>query len=459
MTTKTVDGFAESVAIHSIVTNDEHDVLYRAQEAALEVIHYGALPCYSDEYIATIKGIKWTLIYGYNQTYKFCSILISIPHRIQIVVFCICNFVFGWAYSPISNMFAPITNRIYPVNPINGLRHFTLINRYIEKFLGDYIFYPLNASGMTKTFENLMNTNIGINEPVDEVVTDITQHNKVLLNPKNEVEFNYRAKTVISSKINAFSVPAGGMVVYSQLVKELHGALSRTHKIIQETKVQLPDGSVATIGLENITLKDVLASLVGHEMTHVASRHCITRMMEKLALSIIAFVGKIALKIYLLTSNNKGCRQLSSIEGFNSSETNSQHLAVYKICACLIDKIQNLRSLFTSRRNEYEADVTGIYFSSQAGYNPLGALYLHEFFLQNGDDRSNFLRRWLEPLFTHPCEENRKLAILAAIAELTPDKLRGKLTISGKNETYNSAYSGTALQFTNHLEKLLTLGG
>jgi len=242
-------------------------------------------------------------------------------------------------------LLATIRDVVFPLNPINAKRHFIFLPRRVEKFLGDHIFFPLHTARFMPTKAVLQSTSIPVAQLVNNVVKRLCQHNQDLLNPyPKEARFNYRVTTVSSPAIKAFALPGGSMVVGSQLVKQLHTCiLSRE---IRESSIPLASGSVVKVDLSRVTLEDALASLVGHEMTHIASRHWI-----------------------------QGCA--------------------------------------SRQQEEYEADVTGAYLAHRAGYRSVGALYMQEFLCRFSRDFG----------YTHPCVENRKRALFAAIAAFDPQSL------------------------------------
>jgi Zn-dependent protease with chaperone function len=315
------------------------------------------------------------------------------------------------------NQFAPIDqayNFVYPVNIVNGKRHIVILPRTWEKSLGDNLLFPLSTWEFTKT--NAASHGETLQTTVDRVVASLLapNENKELLNPplapialfdniawvaqaalsyvlpKDELldeepleapkDFEYKMEVMKHSSINAFCVPGGKMVVFSGLIEELDHALQ--NNIIKESKIAFKDGSIATVNLEGVTREDVLAALIGHEMTHAASRHGFTLSIESL---------------------------LNEISGF---------LELTSSIGCY------LFSAFVSRKNEFECDVTGAYLASKAGYDPRGAIYLEELFLQGQPQQVQCLERIAEPLFSHPHGSKRLRAVFTAISTFAPESLK-----------------------------------
>jgi hypothetical protein len=418
-----------------------HADLYRAQTMAGEVFGSSLFPCYSPEHVKSQAGFKGKMLWCYSRAYDgACVVGRGVDAIISTVQYVVSKILFVGGY-----VFRPITNAIYPVNPINGRRHFVLIPRSVEKVLGDWVFYPLATSGMRNTRELLPGGKESIANKVNACFQRLLKANKALLNPDSEkTQFDYRVKTVPSSQVNAFAVPAGGMVVFSQLVKEIEGAIK--NKDIKETKVTFADGSSAIVDFKDVKAEDVLAALMGHEMTHVASRHSIVSLVASAIRSIVLTVGRLILIVYL-KSTDEEYRALAKKAVLNEDQRAALEFYSFlnDIFAWVENRVKQFSGLFNSRKNEYEADVTGTYFAHKAGFNPLGALYLQAVLHEDG--AFDFFHKYFEFLFTHPYGENRKRAIFAAIGEIDPQALKGRVQWNIAQNGYNFDRSSPAVQY------------
>ena len=92
--------------------------------------------------------------------------------------------------------------------------------------------------------------------------------------------------------------------------------------------------------------------------------------------------------------------------------------------------------------------MTGAYFADQAEYNPLGAIYLQEFFTKKSGSLA-ILHKHFEFLYTHPYAENRKRALFAAISEFAPESLRGKVSEwhLADSSKYHAGYMSPGIQY------------
>ncbi len=428
---------------------------YRAQVAARDVMDTHLFPCYSDTYVESQQGFKGKVLWCYSKAYNGASLVgrgaravMSCAGKAGSGILSVGDALLGWAVNP-------VMNTVYPINPVNGHRHFVGIPRCIEKVLGDWVFYPQVSHGLIETHELLPGTNERIADRVKGVLGRLVQANEDVLNPSEEsTKFNYRVKTVHSSKVNAFAVPAGGMVVFTQLVRELDAAIKSGK--ITETDVEFADGSVARVDLRGVTLDDALAALMGHEMTHVASRHSIVSILSRLTHALTLNLGRFGLIAYLKSCDQEYIalkqkpesvlqeherRALEAKEEFYSQ--------INRAISWVGEKFNDLVDLFHSRQHEYEADVTGTYFAHQAKFNPLGAIFLQEVLKQGEMDVSEFFHKHLEFMYTHPYGENRKRALLAAIHEIDPQIAKERTQWTVAKSHYDYARSTPAINYAH----------
>ncbi len=149
-------------------------------------------------------------------------------------------------------------------------------------------------------------------------------------------------------------------------------------------------------------------------------------------LSIVLGMGRMFL-IHSFKSNDQEYQRLKQIPQSKVTLDQARELNKFEnyyadlniSLGWLQDKGKKLISLFQSKRHEYEADITGMHFASQAEFNPLGALYLQEFLNQQSQQSGlDFLHKNFEFMFTHPYGEKRKQAIAAALKIIHPNALQ-----------------------------------
>ena len=385
-----------------------NDILYKAQKEALHSVESYYFPRYAE----TSTWGKYT-----------CNVIHDSLYTISMTKTYLFEVAMAVSEAALSMLgrFRPVVEKafdfVYPVNIVNGERHAVILPRTWEKSLGDNVLFPFSIWGLART--NAAFEGETLQATVDRVVTRLLEpnENKELLNPtlapiaffdniewgvktamnyalsyvedvpldeeaERSSSFEYKMEVMKDSSLNAFSIPGGKMFVFSGLIEEIDASLKNNP--IKKSKITFKDGSIATVNLEGVTREDILAPLIGHEMTHIASRHGFTLSLESLLNEISSFL------------------ELCSGMGYY------------------------LFSAFISRKQEFECDVTGVYLASKAGYDPRGALYLEELFLQSQPASVQRLDRVTEPLFNHPHSDKRLRAVFTAISTFAPGSLMDK---------------------------------
>lgn len=145
----------------------------------------------------------------------------------------------------------------------------------------------------------------------------------------------------------------------------------------------LPGGPIAIsrgllVGIDN---EAQLAAIIGHEIGHVTARHAVQGMQRGAMLGL-------------------GMSVLSGATGSTSYGPLAQQAG--QLAAGLINNTY-------SREQESESDRLGIDYLVKAGYNPLGAVQVQEYFYRQIEKGAN--PNWLTGLFrTHPFSRDRMLA-------------------------------------------------
>ena len=403
------------------------NVLWEAQKEGLKASYNPIFPEVTNDYIKSCHVVPGTFCRVYKTLYDSVA---AIHYGAAKVVQATC-FVFGKIDQGLNNILPyrflkqrvfVVYNYAFPVNPINGQRQFNLFSRNAEKFLGDNIFYPINSYRLLES--SAISLTSGKNYSF--ITADVTEKlnasvNSEILNPNGQTPFNYRTKLAHSHQINAFACPGGGMVVYDGLIKELEREFvlkNQGSKAITSSTVTLLDGSQETIDLSDVRLEDVTAALIGHEMTHAASRHSMVAITANLITKAVYSVFNYLAIGYMKANDQEYQSLLKAPKSDKSAITQLKkkeefYLKMHESSDWVFSKGLDLLSLFRSRQNEFEADITGMYLAANAGYNPKGAIYLQEFFEKEAG------RDWYpEFLLTHPKAASRKIALVAAYTKL-----------------------------------------
>jgi Zn-dependent protease with chaperone function len=356
-------------------------------------------PHYTEEFLAEQEGLKGTALSAYNRFYEGARYISrGLVGAVKAVADLICRIGRAIFDGPLVSL----RDRFYPINPMNAERHLAFVPRTIEKFLGDNIILLLGLSEYVVTSEKSTEKEQTLAQRVNEVTTKIIEDNRDLINPVSETPFDYRTYTVASIEMQAAAAPGGGIIVHSQLIKEIEGSIAGNE--VTSSSIEFADGSKVIVDLSEVASDDIVALAVAHEISHAASRHTLMRMTASTVISA-------TLKFFRI--NNSYVNRINN----------------------------NLLHTFMNRQREYEADTAGLYLATRSGYNPLGAIYACELLRQKTAGLWSFHEAF-ELISGHPTPINRQRALIAAISEINPEALKDKVTfepgpnryVTGPNE-------------------------
>ena len=176
----------------------------------------------------------------------------------------------------------------------------------------------------------------------------------------------YTFKIIESDEVNAFALPGGPVYVYTGLLKQAENEAE-------------------------------LASVMGHEVAHVAARHSTEQLTKTYGILLVTQI----------------------ILGDNPSAT-------AKMAGDIAGSLGQLRF---SRSDELEADRLGVHYMQAAGYDPNAML---SFQRKLGNLKKSSPSRVLNLLSTHPLSQDRINVINSEIAKLPPGG-----TLQYHTERYN----------------------
>jgi len=340
----------------------------------------------------------------------------------------------------------PGINFALPINRFSGYRSF-YPPAILDRILGSFIYF------FQKKDSSYFYTPL-----LKDTLDQLQMHNSHLLQQGQggNNNFHYEIEANYSSQVNAFCLPGGKMIVYTGLVDQIWA------NRIKEVRVDFADGSWANVSVESVRKEDILAALIGHEITHAAARHFIVKMVAKVVCAVCLRFAALAYTA-ISKANDLEYQSLLHKERIGvSTEVERKRLVEkemsYALTGLLIDfvesKIEYFFNLFHSRECEYEADVSGIYMANRAGYNPLGGLVLQEI-LSKGEWIG--LRKFFDFFFTHPCGTYRKRVAFAAAAKLCPESLVDKVEFhkAHSEEKFDSERSHPSLFMADRVEQLI----
>jgi hypothetical protein len=237
---------------------------------------------------------------------------------------------------------------------------------------------------------------IPLQTTLETIQSNLVRSNKELLNPRGQPELDYKTQVSLSLTPNAFA-SWKGTVITSQLFQEIEWFLKQN----KEIKINAENGSVATVSLKGVTRNDVLAAILGHETTHMASHDLSTKTLA----CLMTLLGII----------------LPFPVALSFSRTSISPEFVYLATAIPIATLGILISNAHSRFCEFRADSTGAFLASEAGYDPRGALAFLALFNDIMPNPANATTS------THPTNTSRLNALLRSINAFNPQSLAGKV--------------------------------
>lgn len=277
---------------------------------------------------------------------------------------------------------------IYPKNAITGYREFWYLPTWVEKTLGEALYASNCASQGGKLNDEGKQTRL------KAMVEKTAEHAQ---REGEDQKFDYEVTVLDSNVLNAWAMPGGKLAFNDRLIKEVD-------------KMDLSEW-------KGLTHDDVLAAVVGHEVSHAAIGHTRKRLEKTFLIQLALFVGKIVANIFI------GRKEQEAVEKGEKKGTHRAHIET----ADELRKYEGYRKLVTigfdyfayyasqlymlmdSRNAEYEADKYGIELMYKAGYDVRGSLALQKLFEKQGHSHQtdSWLGKVMEWISTHPTSDKR----------------------------------------------------
>ena len=277
---------------------------------------------------------------------------------------------------------------VYPKNAITGYREFWYLPTWVEKVLGEALYPTTCASQGGKLNDEKQQTRLS------NMVEKTAKHAQ---REGEDQQFEYEVTVLDSSVINAWAMPGGKLAFHSGLINKID-------------KMDLTEW-------EGLTKDDVLAAVVGHEVSHAAIGHTRKRLEKTLLIQLALFVGKIAANIFI---NRKEKEAVEKGEGksthrahIETADELKKYEGLRKIVTVVFDYFAyyatQLYMLAESRGAEFEADKYGIELMYKAGYDVRGSLALQKLFQEIGHSHQtdSWLGKAMEWISTHPTSDKR----------------------------------------------------
>jgi hypothetical protein len=251
---------------------------------------------------------------------------------------------------------------------------------------------------------------------------------------------------------NAYCVPGCRVTVYTGIEKTIADHLAQMKKPGQSTiEVKTEEGKKISVDVSDVTFEDVIAALIGHELTHGVARHGSVRLafgaifsaFLSISSSLLRSIAKICFSETVVVNQNpqnphnskratspkEAQRQDQQVKTTEHRFTPMGHIlngiAFITDFEFARDLIRSGVTLANSRTNEYEADKLGMVLADKAGFNAKGALVLMQILGKGSPDPQNpIVRAMLSAILTHPLSSDRLAANHQTLQEIESMKQR-----------------------------------
>ncbi len=309
-----------------------------------------------------------------------------------------------------------IIDYFYGVNPVHGKRELRYLPTWVEKVMGSAM-YPMMVINQGGSISNHFEL-----PKVSHIMGKLKAHARR--------DLPYEVKIINKDVVNAWCLPGGKIAIYKRILERIDYFVNNKKEMGLQGYTHPETGEF--ISYADVTKEDVIAALLGHEMTHADARHS----ARKLERSFIVQAGIFTASAYTQSLINGKKKDLKErIEHLNKNgDMTSTDKANFKKEREKIKGYQRLHHLafnwlvklgvelyflMGSRHHELEADKYGTRLAAEAGYNPAGALFLQELLKRESKGLYDYLPNWFQKIqsFWHshpPCTE-RQAALFADV--------------------------------------------
>lgn len=286
----------------------------------------------------------------------------------------------------ISYVFRPLVDILIPLDPSTGER--VLLPCYIDNLLG------------RRKYKNDVEEQIsqygGKLDISDTAMKANAVYQRLLASHTCKNLSHYPMTVIDSFRQNASGIHKGGIILHKGYLNTNERALNEDP--ITQVKIALDDGYVAIVDLKDLTNEDLLASLIGHEASHVHMPLSVTLIISNIAIALIQLIGRFIIEICSL----------------------EDHMAYL-----LLNEVFSDKSYLGSpsyRQQEFNADVFGVHLAATSGYDPRAAILMRAITERKTELRGTLkYHKKYEGLFSHPSDERRMRYCLNAMKVISPD--------------------------------------
>jgi beta-barrel assembly-enhancing protease len=295
---------------------------------------------------------------------------------------------FKWAGRKIYAVY----DAVLPQNEVTGERELKLLSLRIEKFIGDLYYSSMIDSLGGKVSETI----------VQKEFEDIGARLALQTARKG---LDYQFTVLQNSSINAWALPNGKIAIYT-------GMISKIDEVSK--KIKSCESSSKWSKYKDITILDLKAAVLAHEIIHSDARHTARRVEKTFIIHFALYIFQYIASFFI---RNKLKKETKSKD--EADHTPQILNALDRFCSFLHKQGLNLYLYANSKTQEHQADTYGMSLMQKAGFNPKAALALQEIFIDlEGGEPSKLMRYTLGLLRTHPFAVDRLKANQDKLQEL-----------------------------------------
>ena len=289
-------------------------------------------------------------------------------------------------YQALKDLINKVVNLVYPENELTKCRSFKFIPSFVINALG-YVTYCSECPSY-KTLKA---------DSCPDLVNDVNEvFNKLLISATERCPSISHMSWEISIKkdnaINAFCCPGGKVIITTGILQMLES--KQTNDIQQ---------------------KDLIAAVLGHEITHAIAEHGSKTMHFFIFSKLIIRCFSYALSVLFIHKPKTDENLKENGKKKTEEEANKNPI---KNGNCLSKGIEIIFSFISfllhkgySQSNELEADRFGIEIAKKAGYNIDASISLQEMFLemkgQTKDQKQGVIEKAQKLMSSHPPSQER----------------------------------------------------
>lgn len=263
-----------------------------------------------------------------------------------------------------------------PRNPVTKNRELRLIPESVEIALGSALYPTMIASQGGRSEKK------NYQQMLEQVGKQLAQRSD-----RSELPYEF---TVIDSKVeNAWCLPGGKIAFYSRLIEKL-------------------EAKTDTFGIGAFSLKEKIAAVVAHEITHAAARHSARGLEFGAVLTVLLRGLQVFLAVFTMRQEAEAAKESNPVEAQKKQQQGEIARLVNSVINVFYGVIFKLAISCETRANELEADKFGMVLMKRAGYDPRAALWLQQFFAHEHPQPKNKVVAFVSKIFSsHPPSEER----------------------------------------------------